>query len=84
MNGQILICTQLQWKKNEWEKDDVKEFAKLLEQSERAWKPTKEELKTINVGAGQDEIELKLGTLLTTSKRENLISLLCGYVDMFA
>jgi hypothetical protein len=56
MNGQILICTQLQWKKNEWEKDDVKEFAKLLEQSERAWKPTKEELKTINVGAGQDEI----------------------------
>ena len=70
--------------KNEWEKDDVKEFAKLLEQSERAWKPIKEELKTINVGAGQDEIELKLGTLLTTSKRENLISLLCGYVDMFA
>jgi len=70
--------------KNEWEKDDVKEFAKLLEQSERAWKPIEEELKTINVGAGQDEIELKLGTLLTTSKRENLISLLCGYVDMFA
>jgi hypothetical protein len=70
--------------KNEWEKDDIKEFAKLLEQSERARKPTKEELKTINVGAGQDERELNIGTLLTTSERENLISLLRGYVDMFA
>lgn len=70
--------------KNEWEKDDVKEFAKLLEQSERAWKPTKEELKTINVDAGQDERELKIGSLLTTSERENLISLLRGYVNMFA
>ena len=69
---------------NEWKDNDVKEFTKLIEQSERAWKPIEEELKTINVGAGQDEIELKLGTLLTTSKRENLISLLCGYVDMFA
>jgi hypothetical protein len=28
--------------KNEWEENDVKEFVKLLEQSERAWKPVKE------------------------------------------
>jgi hypothetical protein len=28
--------------KNEWEENDVKEFVKVLEQSERAWKPAKE------------------------------------------
>ena len=35
---------------NEWEENDVKEFAKLVEQSEWAWKPEKKkELETINV-----------------------------------
>jgi hypothetical protein len=34
---------------NEWEEDDVKEFAKLVEQSEWAWKPEKKKLETINV-----------------------------------
>jgi hypothetical protein len=27
---------------NEWEENDVKEFTKLLEQLEQAWKPIKE------------------------------------------
>jgi hypothetical protein len=36
-------------KENEWEKDDVRVFTMLIEQSKRAWKPTKEELETINV-----------------------------------
>jgi hypothetical protein len=49
---------------NEWEEDDVKEFAKLVKQSERAWKPIREELKAINVGTGQDEREFKIGTLM--------------------
>jgi hypothetical protein len=40
---------------NEWEVDDVKEFARLVEQSEQAWKPTKKKLETINIGIGQDE-----------------------------
>jgi hypothetical protein len=29
---------------NEWEDDDVKEFARLVEQSKRTWKPVKKEL----------------------------------------
>jgi hypothetical protein len=35
--------------KNEWEEEDIKEFPKLVEQSERAWKLVKEKLGTINV-----------------------------------
>ena len=38
---------------NEWEKDDVKEFTRLVEQLEGAQKPTKNELETINVSTGQ-------------------------------
>jgi hypothetical protein len=44
----------------------------------------KEELETINVGIGQDKKELNIGTLITTSKRRNLVSLLCEYFDVFA
>jgi hypothetical protein len=44
---------------NEWKDNDVKEFTKLIEQSERAWKPAKKKLEIINVGARQDEKEFK-------------------------
>jgi hypothetical protein len=40
-------------------------------------------LETINIGIGQDERELKIETLITASERENLISLLRKYVDVF-
>jgi len=40
-------------------------------------------LETINVSTGQDERELKIETLITASERENLISLLRKYVDVF-
>lgn len=36
--------------KEEWEEDYIREFPRLVEQSKHAWKPTKEELKVINVG----------------------------------
>jgi septum formation topological specificity factor MinE len=65
-------------------KNDVKQFARLVEKSERAWKPTKEELQIIIVGTRQDERELKIETLITASKRVNLISLLHEYVNVFA
>jgi hypothetical protein len=55
-------------KGNEWEKDDVKEFARLVKQSKQAWKPAKQELETINI----------------TSEMENLISLLRKYINVFA
>ena len=41
-------------------------------------------METINVSTGQDERELKIETLITASERENLISLLRKYVDVFA
>jgi hypothetical protein len=44
---------------NEWKDNDVKEFTKLIEQSERAWKPAKKKLEIINVGTRQDEKEFK-------------------------
>jgi hypothetical protein len=69
---------------NEWEEGDVKELAKLVEKSKQAWKPTREELDTINIDTRQDERELKIRTLITVSERKNLISLLCEYVDVFA
>ena len=68
---------------NEWEDDDVKEFARLVEQSKRTWKPAKKELQTINVSTRQDKRELKMGTLITTSERENLISLPHEYANVF-
>ena len=40
-------------------------------------------METINVSTGQDERELKIETLITASERENLISLLRKYVDVF-
>jgi len=53
-------CTGNEWpdydkyviamKEEEWEEDYIREFPKLVEQFEHAWKPTKEELKVINVG----------------------------------
>jgi hypothetical protein len=56
----------------------------LLEQSKRARKLKKDKLETINVSIGQDQRELKIGTLITASKIENLISLLHEYVDVFS
>jgi hypothetical protein len=40
-------------------------------------------LETINVGIRQDQRELKIGTLITASKKKNLISLLHGF-DVFS
>jgi transcription elongation GreA/GreB family factor len=69
---------------NEREKGDAKEFARLVEQSEQAWKPIKKELQTINIGTRQNERELKIENLITASKKENLILLLHECIDVFA
>ena len=67
----------------EWNEDYMKEFTRQVEQSERAWKPAKEELEVINVGTEQDKRELKIGTLITTEERCSLTSLLQEYMDVF-
>jgi len=51
----------------EWEKDDVEEFTRLVEQSEQLREPAKKELETVDVGIREDKKELKIGTLVTSS-----------------
>ena len=70
----------------EEEKDEssIREFTKLIEQHEQVWEPAKEELETINVGNEENRKELKIGTLIAQTEREDLITLLRDYVDVFA
>jgi len=69
---------------NEREKGDAKEFTRLVEQSEQAWKSIKKELQTINISTRYNERELKIENLITVSKKKNLILLLHEYIDVFA
>jgi hypothetical protein len=62
----------------------VEEFTRLVEQSEQIWDPAREELETIDVGTKKDKKELKIGALITSSEREDLIALLREYVNVFA
>ena len=57
----------------EWEEEDVKEFTRLVEHSEKSWKPASERLKVINLGNEQEKKELKIGTLITTEERNRLV-----------
>jgi len=68
----------------EWEKNNIREFTKLIRQHEQAWKPAREELETIDVGDEEIKRELKIWTLITLKEREELIALLRDYVDVFA
>jgi septum formation topological specificity factor MinE len=63
--------------------DDIEEFQKLVKQSEHAWEPAREELELINV-TEHDKKELKIGMLITTGMRSELVALLREYVDIFA
>jgi hypothetical protein len=64
--------------------DDIEEFQKLVKQSEHAWEPAREELELINVNTEHDKKELKIGMLITTDMRSELVALLREYVDIFA
>ena len=67
----------------EWEENNIRKFTKLIDQHEQAWRPTKEELETINVGNEEIKRELKIGTLITPEEKEELTALLQDYVDFF-
>jgi len=64
--------------------DDIEESQKLVKQSEHAWEPAREELELINVNTEHDKKELKIGMLITTDMRSELVALLREYVDIFA
>jgi len=68
----------------EWREEDIKEFTKLVENSEKSWEPTSEKLEVMNLGNEQEKKELKIGTLVTTEERNRLVSLLHEYADVFA
>jgi len=53
-----------------------KEFVRLVEKTEKTWKPAKKELEVINVNIKQDKKELKIDTLIMVEERENLVSVL--------
>ena len=66
------------------DEDDIEELKKLIKQSEHAWEPAREELELINVSTEHDKKELKIGMLITTNIRSELIALLREYVDIFS
>jgi len=68
----------------EWEEEDIKEFPRLVENSEKSWEPASEKLEVINLENEQEKKELKIGTLVTTGERNRLVSLLHKYADVFA
>jgi len=67
----------------EWEQKDIKEFTRLVENSEKSWEPASEKLEVINLENEQEKKELKIGTLVTTEERNKLVSLLREYADVF-
>ena len=59
------------------------EMMRLMDNKERQILPHKENIKVINLGNGEDKKEMKIGTLLSSSVKEEINSLLWGYVDIF-
>jgi hypothetical protein len=63
--------------------DDIEEFQKLVKQSKHAWEPAREELELINVNTEHEKKELKIGMLIATDMRSELVALLREYMDIF-
>jgi hypothetical protein len=64
--------------------EDINEFARLVEQSDRTWKPAKEELELINVGTEHNKRELKIGKLISAGIKSELVVLLQEYANVYA
>ena len=67
----------------EW--DEIpEEVARQFENEEDTIQPYKEPLETVNLGSEENVKEVKIGALLSPQVKEQLISLLKEYVDVFA
>ena len=53
----------------EWDENNIREFTKLIEQHEQAWKPAKKKLETIDVGTEEIKRKLKIGTMITPKEK---------------
>jgi len=66
------------------EGEEINDFTRLVENYEKTWKLVNEELKVINLDTEQEKKELKIGTFITTEKKDDIISLFHEYVNVFA
>ena len=60
------------------------EISRLLQQEEKTIHPHKETVEVINLGSKEDKKEVKIGTLLSSEVRKNLMKLLKEFSDVFA
>jgi len=56
----------------------------MLEQEEREVKPHQEETKVVNLGIGGEKKEVKVDTCMSVKVRDELVTLLRDYQDIFA
>ena len=83
MNDRILkYITDIE--EEQMDEYNIREFTNLLEKHEQVWKPAKEELETINMGNEESQRELRIETLITYKEREDLITLLKDYIDVWS
>ena len=59
------------------------ELARLLLQEERAIQPHEELVETVNLGTETDKKEVKIGANLESSVKQQLIQMMCDYVEIF-
>jgi len=64
--------------------DLPQDLLRLVEQEERQIVPHKEITELINLGTEEDRREVKIGTTLSETERQQLIDLLKEYSDVFA
>ena len=60
------------------------ELKRMVEQEDMEVKPHQEEMEVVNLGDGEERKEVKVGTGMSTSIRDELVALLRDYQDIFA
>ena len=60
------------------------ELVKIVAHEDQEMRPHQEETELVNLGTGSGKKEVKIGTGMTTSIREELTALLKDYQDIFA
>ena len=60
------------------------DLKRMVEQEEREVKPHQEETKVVNLGVDGERKEVKVDTCMSTNVRDELVTLLRDYQDIFA
>ena len=59
------------------------DLKRMVEREEREVKPHREETEVVNLGVGEERKEVKVGTCMSANVRDELVTLLWGYQDIF-